>query len=130
MDNALFTERIISVKTRIRLFRSFIRSFNRVPTHQYQGYTLILDGDVDGVMRNRFNVGTGPKTHEQDQFRIGDSVRAHATPIPKPETEWAGSYRVLYSNSPNERTLAIGRLVRTAASRRCESDTVHREISD
>jgi hypothetical protein len=130
VDNALFTGRIISVKTRIRLFRLFIRSFNRVPTHQYQGYTLILDGDVDGVMRNRFNVGTGPKTHEQDQFRIGDSVRAHATPIPKPETEWAGSYRVLYPNSPNERTLAIGRLVRTAASRRCESDTVHREISD
>ena len=72
-------------------------------------------------MRNRFNVGTSPKTHEQDQFRIGDSVRAHATPIPKPETEWAGSYRVLYSNSPNERTLAIGHLVRTAASRRIES---------
>jgi hypothetical protein len=72
-------------------------------------------------MRNRFNVGNGPKTHEQDEFRIGDSVRAHATPIPNPETEWAGFYRVLYSNSPNERTLAISRLVRTAASRRIES---------
>jgi hypothetical protein len=106
---------MISVKARIRLFRSF----DRVSTHQYQGYTLTLDGEVDGVMRNQFGTGTISKTQEQDQFRIGDSVRVHATPIPKPETEWAGSYRVLYSNSPNERTLAIGRLVRTAASRRC-----------
>lgn len=117
---------MISVKASIRLFRSF----DQVSTHQYQGYTLTLDGEVDGVMRNRFDAGTSPKTQEQDQFRIDDSVRVHATPIPKPETEWAGSYKVLYSNSPNERTLAIGRLVRTAASRRCESDTVHREISD
>jgi hypothetical protein len=78
-----------------------------------------VNGELDGVMRNRFDMGTNPKTQEQDQFRTGDSVRGHATPISKPETEWAGPYKVLYSNSPNERTLEIGRLIRTAASRRC-----------
>ena len=80
---------------------------------------LTLEGEVDDVMPNRFDAGTTPKTQEQHQFRIGDSVRGHATPIPKPETKWAGSYKVVRSNSPNERTLTISRLVRTAASRRC-----------
>jgi hypothetical protein len=81
-------------------------------------WIMRVNGELDGVMRNRFDMGTNPKTQEQDQFRIGDSVRGHATPISKPETEWAGPYKVLYSNSPNERTLEIGRLIRTAASRR------------
>jgi hypothetical protein len=31
-------------------------------------------------MRNRFDADTIPKTQEQDQFRIGDSVRVHAIP--------------------------------------------------
>jgi hypothetical protein len=82
---------MISVKASTRLFRSF----DHVSTHQYQGYRLTLDGEVDGVMRNRFDAGTIPKTQEQNQFRIGDSVRVHASPLPKPETEWAGSYRIL-----------------------------------
>jgi hypothetical protein len=42
MDKILFTGRIVSVKARIRL----IRSFDEIPTPQYQGYTLILDGEV------------------------------------------------------------------------------------
>ena len=114
MQSALFTGRMISVKASIRLFRAF----DQVSTHQYQGYRLTLDGEVDGVMRNRFDAGTSPKTHEQHQFRIGDSVRGHATSVLEPETKWAGSYKVVHSNSPNGRTLAIGCLVRTAASRR------------
>jgi hypothetical protein len=85
---------MIRVKARIRLFRSF----DQVPTHQYQGYTLTLDGEVGGAMRDRFDMGTSPKTQEQDQFRTGNSVRGRATPISKPETEWAGPYKVPYSN--------------------------------
>jgi hypothetical protein len=61
VHRALFTGRTISVKARIRLFRSF----DQVPTHQYQGYKLTLDGEVDGVMRNRFDMGTSPKPQEQ-----------------------------------------------------------------
>ena len=90
MDKILFTGRIISVKARIRL----IRSFDEIPTHQYQGYTLILDGEIDGVPRNRFKVAIGPKTHEQHQFRIGDAIRGRAIPVPDAETEWAGFYKV------------------------------------
>jgi hypothetical protein len=90
MDKIQFTGKIISVKARIRL----IRSFDQVPTHQYQGYTLILDGEIDRASRSRFNVAIGPKAHEQHQFRIGDSVRGHAIPVPDSETEWAEFYRV------------------------------------
>src|SRR6267143_5606560 len=89
MDKILFTGRIISVKARIRL----IRSFDQVPTHQYQGYTLILDGEVDGRPRNRMKVAIGPKAHEQHQFRIGDSIMGNAVPVPDSETEWAEYYK-------------------------------------
>ncbi len=90
MNTIAFTGTIISVKARIRL----IRSFDQVPTHQYQGYTLILDGEVDGVSRNRFKVAIGPKAHEQHQFRIGDTIRGKALSVPDPETEWAEFYKV------------------------------------
>jgi hypothetical protein len=90
MDKILFTGRIISVKARIRL----IRSFDEIPTHQYQGYTLILDGAVGGVPRSRFKVAIGPKAHEQHQFRIGDSISGHSIPLPDSETEWAEFYKV------------------------------------
>lgn len=61
MTKIAFTGRIVSVKARIRL----IRSFDQIPTHQYQGYILILDRAADGIPRNRFNVAVGPKVHEQ-----------------------------------------------------------------
>ena len=90
MDKIHFTGIIISVKARIRL----IRSFDQVPTHQYQGYTLILDGEIDGIPRTHFKVAIGPKAHEQHQFRIGDSIRGNAIPLPDSETEWAEFYKV------------------------------------
>ncbi len=90
MNKITFTGRIISVKARIRL----IRSFDQVPTHQYQGYTLILDGDAGGVFRNRFKVAIGPKAYEEHRFRIGDTIRGVAIPVANPETEWAEFYKV------------------------------------
>jgi hypothetical protein len=90
MDKILFTGRIVSVKARIRL----IRSFDQVPTHQYQGYTLLLDGKVDGVSRSRLRVAIGPKAHEQHKFRIGDSIKSAAIPVADRETEWAEFYKV------------------------------------
>lgn len=114
MDKILFTGRIVSVKARIRL----IRSFDQVPTHQYQGYTLLLDGKVDGVSRSRFRVAIGPKAHEQHQFRIGDSIRANATLFRTPKQNGRTSTKSVDSNSLNGDTLAIGHLVRTATSRR------------
>jgi len=64
MDKIPFTGRIISVKARIRL----IRSFDQIPTHQYQGYTLILDGEIDIVPRSRFKVAIGPNPHYSRSF--------------------------------------------------------------
>lgn len=90
MEKIEFTGTVTSVKARIRL----IRSFDQIPTHQYQGYTLILDGEVDGVPRNRFKVAIGPKAHEQHQFRIGDTIKGSAVPVPDSETEWAEFYKV------------------------------------
>lgn len=81
---------VVSVKARIPL----IRSFDQVPTHQYQGYTLILDGEVDGVSRSRFKVAIGPKAHEQHQFHIGDTIKGSAVPVPDSKTEWAEFYKV------------------------------------
>jgi hypothetical protein len=78
MDEIRFTGKIIGVEARIRL----IRSFDQLPTHQYQGYTLILDGELDGMPRDRMKVAIGPKAHEQQQFRIGDAIRASSDPRP------------------------------------------------
>lgn len=90
MDKIAFTGRIVGVKARIRL----IRSFDQIPTHQYQGYTLILDGEVDGLPRIGFRVAIGPKAHEQHGFRIDDRISGTAVPVPDRETEWAEFYKV------------------------------------
>jgi len=65
-----FSGIIIAVEARIRL----VRSFDQIPTHQYQGYTLIVDGDMGGEARAQFKVAVGPKAHEQHCFRIGDQI--------------------------------------------------------
>jgi hypothetical protein len=90
MNKITFSGSIIGVKARIRL----IRSFDQIPTHQYQGYTLILDGEIDGVPRNRLIVAIGPKAHELHQFRIGDTIQGKAISAPDSETEWAEFYKV------------------------------------
>lgn len=90
MDKIDFTGTIVSIKARIRL----IRSFDQIPTHQYQGYTLIVDGQVDRVPRSRFKITIGPKAHERHQFQIGDTIKGNAIPVPDSETEWAEFYRV------------------------------------
>lgn len=90
MNKIGFSGTIVSVKARIRL----IRSFDQVPTHQYQGYTLTLDGEVNGMPRSRFKVAIGPKAHEQHQFRIGDTISGKAFPVSDSESEWAEFYKV------------------------------------
>ncbi|MFH1618793.1 MAG: hypothetical protein ABIG11_02715 [bacterium] len=84
-----FEGRVLSVKARIRL----IRSFDRISTHQYQGYTLVMQGNVRGVERD-FRIAVGPKAHERHQFRIGDRVSGIGVPVPDPGREWADFYRI------------------------------------
>lgn len=83
-----FAGEIVAVKARIRL----LRSFDEV-SHQYQGYTLVIRGKVDGVARDEFRVAIGPAAHEKHRFRIEDSVAGRAAPVENPKTEWAEFYR-------------------------------------
>jgi len=84
-----FSGTIISVKARIKL----IRSFDEIPTHQYQGYTLILEGIV-GSERREYRLGVGPKAHEKFQFRIGDIIDGKTVSAEFPNLEWAEFYKV------------------------------------
>jgi len=90
MDKVPFTGTIISVKARIRL----LRSFDQIPTHQYQGYTLLLNGEIDGDHREQIKIGIGPKAQDEHQFRIGDQICGLAVPVADQKTEWAEYYKV------------------------------------
>ncbi|MEK6625130.1 MAG: hypothetical protein AABY86_09185 [Bdellovibrionota bacterium] len=90
MNKTAFTGIITSVKARIRL----LRSFDEVPSHQYQGYVLIMDGEIGGESRTSCKIAIGPKAHEQHQFRIGDKISGMAIPVVDADTEWAHYYKV------------------------------------
>jgi hypothetical protein len=78
-----------AVKARIRL----LRSFDQVH-HAYQGYTLVLDGTLDGKPVDELRIGVGPKAHERHSFRIGDEVTGLAAPVADPHADWATHYKV------------------------------------
>ena len=84
-----FAGAVTAVKARIRL----LRSFDEI-SHSYQGYTLVLEGAVDGVAQKELRIAVGPKTHEKHRFRIGDVVMGLAAPVPDARREWATHYRV------------------------------------
>ena len=84
-----FAGTVTAVKARIRL----LRSFDEI-SHSYQGYTLVLEGTVDGVAQEKLRIAVGPKTHEKHHFRIGDSVMGLAAPVSDTRREWATHYRV------------------------------------
>ena len=84
-----FSGTIAAVKARIRLLRSFDQIH-----HAYQGYTLVLDGTLDGGPADELRIGIGPKAHEKHQFRIGDRVTGLAVPVPDARQEWATHYKV------------------------------------
>ena len=83
-----FEGEVLAVKGRIRL----LRSFDEV-AHQYQGYTLVLRGTLDGKPMGQFRVAVGPAAHAKHQFRIGDQIRGRGHPVEQAWTEWAQIYR-------------------------------------
>ena len=89
MGKQQFAGTVTAVKARIRLLRSFDQM-----SHAYLGYTLVLDGTVDGAWAEELRVGIGPKVHEKRRFRMGDRVTGLAEPIPNPHEEWATHYKV------------------------------------
>ena len=88
IEKLKFNGEIVSVKARIRL----IRSFDEV-SHQYQGYTLIIKGIIDGENKT-FKVAIGPKAHEKHQFRISDEIEGKCHPVPGYNNAWAEFYKV------------------------------------
>ena len=84
-----FSGTVTAVKARIRL----LRSFDQI-SHSYLGYTLVLDGTLDGTPTEELRIAIGPKAHEKHQFRIGDQVTGLAIPVPDPREEWAAHYKV------------------------------------
>jgi hypothetical protein len=106
MNAALaFSGEVIAVKARIRL----LRSFDEV-SHQYQGYTLVMRGAVDGARRDEFRVAVGPAAHEKHRFRIGDHADGRAAVVENPKTEWAEFYKAagltLISRGPTDQDRA------------------------
>ncbi len=89
MDKVGFLGTVIAVKARIRL----LRSFDQI-SHAYQGYTLVMEGSIDGAKAQELRVAIGPKTQERHRIRIGDEARGIATAVPDPRKEWATHYKV------------------------------------
>ncbi|MBS1983095.1 MAG: hypothetical protein JST16_02890 [Bdellovibrionales bacterium] len=92
MDKIAFARKIVAVKARIRL----IRSFDQIPTHQYQGYVLVLDTPSESTPETGLGlrIAVGTKAHEKYRFRIGDVLSGEGEKIPDLETEWADFYKV------------------------------------
>ena len=69
---------IIAVQPRIRLTRSFDQRY-----HNYLGYTLRLQGEIDG-QEGEFLAGIGKAAQAKHQFRVGDMVSGRSAPVTNP----------------------------------------------
>jgi hypothetical protein len=74
---------IASVQPRIRLTRSFDQRFET-----YQGYTLVIDGFIDGEP-GRFSVGIDEPAQIRHEFRVGDWAGGESVPVADPTMELA-----------------------------------------
>ena len=83
-----FTGTVIAVKGRIRLLRSYDEL-----SHHYLGYTLVIDGEIDGEESSEIRVAVGKAAHHKHQFRIGDEIAGRTHPVAKPRSEWAQFYK-------------------------------------
>jgi hypothetical protein len=81
-----FHGKVIAVKARIRL----LRSFDQI-SHQYLGYTLVIS--PTGMKRDPLRIAVGPVAHATHQFRIGDIVSGKAHEVAFPHIGWAGFYK-------------------------------------
>ena len=87
--------RLLGVQPRIRLCRSFDEQ-----THSYLGYTLLLQGTVDGVQRE-FSVGIGKVAQKKHAFCAGEEVSGQSYPVPVPKLESVEFYRTSGLKKPS-----------------------------
>lgn len=87
-DKVEWQGRIVSVQPRIRLNRSFDER-----SHGYLGYSLEVDGNVDGT-RQTFRVGIGKAAQVKHRFRVGVVAEGKAMQTPDPRMEVVSYYKV------------------------------------
>lgn len=79
--------KIISVQPRIRLTRSFDQR-----THSYLGYTLTIQGSIDGEERT-FTVGIGKESQAKHQFKAGEVVSGKSDEVQDPRSDVSEYYK-------------------------------------
>jgi hypothetical protein len=79
--------KIISVQPRIRLTRSFDQR-----THSYLGYTLTIQGSIDGEERT-FTVGIGKESQAKHQFKAGEVVSGTSDEVQDPRSDVSEYYK-------------------------------------
>jgi hypothetical protein len=88
MRKLKFAGVLLSVQPRIRLTRSFDQR-----SHEYLGYTLLVDGTIDGQPRT-FTVGVGPGAHVKFQFCVGGSISGEGVRLEVGDENALDVYRV------------------------------------
>ncbi len=83
----LWNGEIVSIQPRIRLTRSFDQR-----SHNYSGFTLTLEGTVDGEER-AFTVGIGKETQAKHQFKAWDVASGKSEQVQDPKTEVSEYYK-------------------------------------
>jgi hypothetical protein len=83
----LWNGKIISIQPRIRLTRSFDQR-----SHNYLGFTLIIEGTVGGEAR-AFTVGIGKEAQAKHQFKAGDVASGKSEQVQDPKTEVSEYYK-------------------------------------
>jgi hypothetical protein len=78
---------VISIQPRIRLARSFDER-----SHSYLGYSLKIDGSVDGD-RKEFWIGIGKAAQLKHDFQVGVQVKGKALPIADSRVETVDLYK-------------------------------------
>jgi hypothetical protein len=79
--------KILSIQPRIRLNRSFDQR-----THSYLGYTLTIQGSVEGEERI-FTVGIGRGAQAKHQFEAGQVVTGKSEKVQEPKSEVSEFYK-------------------------------------
>ncbi len=79
---------VVGIQPRIRLLRSFDQR-----SHTYLGYSLRVDGDLDG-QQCTFVVGIGDGAQQKNAIRAGDMARGLGQPPADPRRECLDLYKV------------------------------------
>jgi hypothetical protein len=87
-DKLCFVGTIRSVQPRIRMLRSFDER-----THNYLGYSLLLEGYISEIERV-FTIGIGKSTQGKYMFRIGDDISGECLPVAEQRLEPVEFYKV------------------------------------